>query len=263
MGGNQVKAATATHQSKPFLSVESVSLSCQDNQERRFLKDLPRRLGPMLLADWVPRKRRQQKVVVKAQAVVNEGRAPAELLKEVEMFMKSASYKPRIEYHPNFKPKPKKPRLRAPRLTQTAARRMQEAYEKREKQQQKERATHKRERSRLSVRSHGWTEQGSRRSSKKTAASALKQQQQKRASSLPPSSTLSLQSITTAESSGIGMSRASSLTSVASLRHRKTFFTRQRVSSYSSVARPVASEIPRLQQPSVTRRSRRRTPGMR
>lgn len=259
MGGNQVKAAT--HHSSPLLHVESVALTCQDDQERRFLKNLPRRLGPMLLAEWVPHKRREQQVVEKAQAVVNEGRAPSELLKEVEMFMKSASYKPHIKYHPKFKPKPKKPRLKGPRLTQTAARRIQEAYERRERQQQQERAAQKREKSRLSVRSHGWTDQGSNRSSKKTAASTSKQQQ--RASSLPPSSTLSLQSITTAESSGIGMSRASSLTSVASLRHRKTFFTRQRVSRYSSVTRPVASELPRQHQPSVTRRSRRRTPGMR
>lgn len=262
MGGNQVKAVT--HHSSPLLNVESVALTCQDDQERRFLKNIPRRLGPMLLADWVPHKRKENEVVEKAHAVVNEGRAPPELLKEVEMFMKSATYKPRIRYHPKFKPKPRKPRLKGPRLTQTAARRIQESYERRERQQrQEERAAQKRERSRLSVRSLGWTEEGSRRSSKKTARSKLKQQQQQqRASSLPPSSTLSLQSITTAESSGIGMSRASSLSSVSSIRHRKTFFTRQRVSSYSSVARPVATEIPRLHQSSVTRRSRRRTPGM-
>lgn len=215
----------------------------------------------MLLAEWVPHKRKEHEVVKKAQAVINEGRAPPELLKEVEMFMKSASYKPHIKYHPKYKPKQKKPRLKGPRLTQTAARRIQEAYERREKQQQQEeRAAQKREKSRLSVRSHGWTEQGSHRS-KKSAASTLKQQQ--RASSLPPSSTLSLQSITTAESSGIGMSRASSLTSVSSLRHRKTFFTRQRVSSYSSVTRIVATELPQPHQPSISRRSRRRTPGMR
>lgn len=215
----------------------------------------------MLLADWVPLKRREQEVLAKAKAVLNEGRAPPEIVKEVEMYMKSASKKPHIKYHSKIAPKPKR-RLKGPRLTQTAARRIQDAYDRREReQQQQQKATQRRVKSRLSVRSQGWTDQSTSRASKRTPTATAKQQ--KRASSLPPATTLSLLSITTAESSGIGMSRASSLTSVASIRHRKPFFTRQRVSSYSSVATPVASRLLRPPPPSVTCRTRRRTPGMR
>ena len=222
----------------------------------------------MLLADWVRLKKREQEVITKGKVVLHEGHPPPEIVKELEMFMKSAAKKPHIKYHPKIAPKVKaRPRLKAPRLTQTAARRIQDAYDRREKeqqeqQQQQERAAHKREKSRLSVRSHGWTDQGSSAASKRTQTARLKQQE-KRASSLPPTSTLSLQSITTAESSGIGMSRASSLTSVASTRHRKPFFTRQRVSSYSSVTTPVASRLLRPPSSSVTCQTRRRTPGMR
>ncbi|XP_063869817.1 uncharacterized protein LOC135105539 [Scylla paramamosain] len=229
MGGNQVKATTRS----PLLHVESVTLTSEENHERRFRKELPRRLGSMLLADWVRLKRREHEVITKGKVVLDEGRAPPEIVKEVEMYMKSASKKIHIKYHPKIAPKPRNRfRLKGPRLTQTAARRIQDAYDRREKEQQQqqkqERIAQKRDKSRLSVRSQGWTEQGTSRASKRTPTGRLKQQEQKRASSLPPTSTLSLQSITTAESSGIGMSRASSLTSVASIRHKKTFFSRQR-----------------------------------
>ncbi|XP_045102282.1 uncharacterized protein LOC123498868 [Portunus trituberculatus] len=229
MGGNQVKAATRS----PLLHVESVTLTSEENHERRFRKKLPRRLGSMLLADWVRLKRRELEVITKGKVVLDEGRAPPEIVQELEMYMKSASKKIHIKYHPKIAPKPKNRfRLTGPRLTQTAARRIQDAYNRREKEQQqqqkRERLAQKREKSRLSVRSQGWTEQGTSRSSKRTRTGRLSQEEQKRASSLPPTSTLSLQSITTAESSGIGMSRASSLTSVASIRHKKTFFSRQR-----------------------------------
>ena len=223
----------------------------------------------MLLADWVRLKRREHEVITKGKVVLDEGGAPPEIVKELEMYMKSASKRIHIKYHPKIAPKPKNRfRLKGPRLTQTAARRIQDAYDRKEKEQQeqqrRERIAQKRDKSRLSVRSQGWAEQGTSRASKRTPTGRLKQQEQKRASSLPPTSTLSLQSITTAESSGIGMSRASSLTSVASIRHKKTFFSRQRVSSYSSVTTPVAS---RLHRPplhgSLNSRTRRRTPGMR
>ncbi|MPC14911.1 hypothetical protein E2C01_007689 [Portunus trituberculatus] len=265
MGGNQVKAATRS----PLLHVESVTLTSEENHERRFRKKLPRRLGSMLLADWVRLKRRELEVITKGKVVLDEGRAPPEIVQELEMYMKSASKKIHIKYHPKIAPKPKNRfRLTGPRLTQTAARRIQDAYNRREKEQQqqqkRERLAQKREKSRLSVRSQGWTEQGTSRSSKRTRTGRLSQEEQKRASSLPPTSTLSLQSITTAESSGIGMSRASSLTSVASIRHKKTFFSRQRVSSYSSVTTPVASRLHRPPLPgSLNSRTRRRTPGMR
>ncbi|KAG0728520.1 hypothetical protein GWK47_032310 [Chionoecetes opilio] len=258
MGGNQVKA---THY--PLLHVEPLTLSSQESQERRFRKQLPRQLGSMLLADWVRLKRREQDVITKGKLVVSEGRIPPEIVKELEMYMKSASKKPYIKYHPKIiAPKAKaRPRLKGPRLTQTAARRIQDSYDKREREQQEkqekqEKATQKRGKSRLSVRSHGWTDQDTSRASRRTTP-----QQQTRASSLPPTITLSLQSITTAESSGIGMSRASSLTSVSSIRHKKPFFTRQRVSSYSSEAKPVSSRFLRPPQPSVTHGTRRKSSG--
>ncbi|KAK3871938.1 hypothetical protein Pcinc_022950 [Petrolisthes cinctipes] len=92
-----------------------------------------------------------------------------------------------------------------------------------------------RSRSRVSLRSHGWTTDRRR-----CTARSRTNKRQKRASSLPPSSTLSLQSVTTAESSGIGLSRASSMTSVASTRHR-TFYTRQRARSLGPGEEDVAS----------------------
>lgn len=231
MGSNQVKTAPS-----PLLHVESRALSCQDGRERRIRKGIPRRLGSMLLSDWIQMKKREQAVLEKARQAVNEGRAPPEILEKVEKYVARESKKCHIKYHPRILPrksKPSRPRLKAPKLTNTAARRIQESYHRREKEQQEAAKTVRRQtRSRVSVKSQVWIDSTPSTASR---AALTKRESRRRASSLPPSSTLSLQSITTAESSGIGMSRTSSMTSVASSRH-KPFYTRQRVSRYTSLA---------------------------
>lgn len=229
MGSNQVKATPS-----PFIPVESRALSYYDDQERIIKKGKKRRLGKYVLSKWILMKRRERELVKRAQEAVNEGKAPLELLKEIEMSVTKDTARPRVRYHPTILAQlPKtKPRLKGPKLTQTAARRIQESYERREREMKEASASESslRSRSRVSIRSHGWTTDRRRPTAKSQAS-----RRQKRASSLPPSSTLSLLSVTTAESSGIGLSRASSMTSVASTRHR-TFYTRQRVSRFANLA---------------------------
>ncbi|XP_071551613.1 uncharacterized protein [Panulirus ornatus] len=228
MGSNQVKTAPS-----PLLPVVSRAISYQDDQERRLRRGVPRRLGSMVLSNWIQMKRREQALLQKAQIAVEEGRAPPEVLQKVEKYMTKETKTNHIKYHPRLlNRKPNRPRLKAPKLTNTAARRIQESYQRREKEQQEAAKASKRKvKSRVSVRSQVWTTDSapsdiSRRTQIKRGPGP------KRAMSLPPSSTLSLQSITTAESSGIGMSRTSSMTSVASSR-QKSLYTRQRVRSLS------------------------------
>lgn len=230
MGSNQVKVAAISK----LLPQESIALSSQDDQERKISKGGPRRLGSMELSQWILMKRREQDILKKAQKAVNDGAAPREILEKVEKYITKESKKPCIKYHPKIVgKKPKRPRIKPPRLTNTAARRIQDAIERREKERQQEKKTNtfrKQAKSQVNVRSQGWTNSAPLEASRKAEIAKKRRQ---RSSSVPPTSTLSLQSITTAESSGIGMSRASSISSVVSTK-QKPYYTRQRVSKYTT-----------------------------
>lgn len=229
MGSNQAKTAPS-----PMLPPVSCALSCQENQEQHIRNGIPRRVGSMVLSHWIQMKRREQAILERARRAVSEGQAPPEVLEKVEKQLAKESRRYHIKYHPRILVrKPKRPRLKAPKLTNTAARRIQASFQRREKEQEEAtQVTKKQTRSRNNVKSQGWTQN---LHPDHPGGSQTSRERRKRSSSVPPSSTLSLQSITTAESSGIGMSRASSVTSVASSRH-KTLYTRQRVSSFTSLA---------------------------
>ncbi|KAG7177243.1 hypothetical protein Hamer_G000512 [Homarus americanus] len=243
MGSNQVKTAAPSL----MLPAESRALSCQDDQERQIRKGLPRRLGSMILSHWILMKRREQAILDKARQAVKDGRAPPEVLQKIEKQVAKGNRKRHIKYHPKIlTPKPARPRLKAPKLTNTAARRIQAAFQRREKEQQPTtKITKKQTRSQINIKSQGWTENTPSRSKQTVGV------RRKRSSSVPPpNSNLSLQSITTAESSGIGMSRASSMTSVASSKN-KTLYTRQRElkerHGKSKTSRGISSSTPSIQ----------------
>lgn len=217
-----------------LLPQESVALSSQEDQERKIIKGGPHRLGSMELSQWILMKRREQDILQKAQKAVTEGGAPREILEKVEKYIVIDSKKPYIKYHPRLiGKKSKRPRIKPPRLTTTAARRIQDAIERREKERQKENnntISKKKAKSQINVRTQGWTNSAPSETTRKAEALMARRQ---RSLSVPPTSTLSLQSITTAESSGIGMSRASSISSVVSTK-QKPYYTRQRVSRFTS-----------------------------
>lgn len=239
MGNKQNKATPS-----PMLKVESRALSCFDEQERP-RKGIPRRIGNVLLTRWIELKRREKAVLEKARRAVTNGHAPPSILEEFENDLKEEESQHRVKYHPRLlanilvrkaKPRPRsRARLRVPKLTTTAARRIHQSFLRRDRERQREeqerREASERTRSRVSLRQQAWTDTMPR----KAASSATSRATQTIAQPLPFSRDISLRSFRTAESSGIGMSRASSMTSIASSRPR-ALYTRERVSSMAFLA---------------------------
>lgn len=243
MGNKQNKPTPS-----PMLKVESRALNCSDEQERP-RKGIPRRIGSILLARWIELKRREKAVLEKARLAVSNGHAPPSILEEFEGNLKEEESQHRVKYHPRIlanilaqrtKPRPRtRPRLRVPKLTTTAARRIHRAFLRRDlerqkeerEQREKENSLTNRTRSRVSLRQQAWTDTMPR----KLLSSGTSRATQTIAQPLPISRDISLRSFRTGESSGIGMSRASSMTSIASSKPR-LLYTRERVSNVAFLA---------------------------
>ncbi|KAK7085782.1 hypothetical protein SK128_012721 [Halocaridina rubra] len=243
----------------PLIPIEPRVLSCSDVQERRLRKSLPKRLGSMLLSQWILLKRREQGILERAKKAVLEGKAPSSFLEEIKQYLDKSNKKRKIKYHPKILdvifPKRKllkKPGLRLPKLTNTAARRLQHSFRIQDSQkiQQKQLGDgsplENRRKSlvrnnvpgskRSSARPLAWSEKKESTATYrvKPITSTFKKPKMPR-DVKSPTQDLSIQSASTNETFGPSRSRASSVSSVTYSIH-KILYNRRRVSKVKILA---------------------------